>query len=293
MSQQDQTHRFFRSHAKEWQIKAEDSAYSMIQNRHFAVFETMRNYPRGSSLLDVGCGTGQLAVEASSNGWVATGIDFAEDMIEICRENNKRAATSAEFICGSIFDFSTTNKFDVVSAQGFIEYISLEQLDTFLAFVSAVTAQNGSVAIGSRNRLFNIHSMNHFTRLEQSLGTINSLIEESIVFQTSDSQLDVVKRIEKLASENIQPEKHPLTGIGVDTRYQFTPSDLATRLKSVGFSVTAIYPVHLHPFPINIMNSEEVLDVHNEIARFASEEMISEHRLVPYSSSYVIEAVKR
>ena len=73
MSQQNQTYNFFKSHAKEWQIKAEDKLFSTIQNRHLAVLETMRPYPTNSSLLDVGCGTGQLAIEASSMNWKSIG----------------------------------------------------------------------------------------------------------------------------------------------------------------------------------------------------------------------------
>ncbi|MFK7778857.1 MAG: hypothetical protein QM501_12190, partial [Gimesia sp.] len=89
------------------------------------------------------------------------------------------------------------------------------------------------------------------------------------------------------------PDKHPLTGIGVDTRYQFTPSDLANKLENAGFSVRSLFPIHFHPFPVNVMDNNEVLTVHKEVARFASEKMITNHRIVPYSSSYVIEAINQ
>ncbi|WP_298862722.1 class I SAM-dependent methyltransferase [uncultured Gimesia sp.] len=293
MTQQDQTYRFFKSHAKAWQVKAEDEVYSTIQNRHLAVFETMKKYPNESSLLDVGCGTGQLAIEASNNHWHSLGLDFADDMIEIAKENNKRASASAEFICGSIFEFKSEKSFDVISAQGFIEYISLEQLDEFLAFLNTICNKGGAVAIGSRNRLFNVHSINQFTQIEKDLGTLPSLIEEAIAIHTSSSQEEAIECIRNLNSEYVQPDKHPLTGIGVDTRYQFTPSDLANKLENAGFTVTSLYPVHLHPFPVNVMDDSEVMGVHKEIARFASEKMISNHRLVPYSSSYVIEAINK
>lgn len=293
MSQQDQTYHFFKSHAKAWQVKAEDDVYSTIHNRHLAVFETMKKYPDGSSLLDIGCGTGQLAIEASNNNWQSLGIDFAEDMIKIAKENNNRVSASAEFICDSIFKFKSEKSFEVISAQGFIEYISLEQLEEFLAFLKSICTKGGAVAIGSRNRLFNVHSINQFTQIEKDLGTLPSLIEEAIALHTSDSQEEAIKCIQNLKSEYVQPDKHPLTGIGVDTRYQFTPSDLASKLENAGFTVTSLYPVHLHPFPVNVMDNSEVMNVHKEVARFASEKMITNQRLVPYSSSYVIEAINK
>ena len=293
MSQQDQTYRFFKSHAKEWQIKAEDEVFSTIHNRHQAVMETMKKYPTGSALLDVGCGTGQLAIEASTNGWNSLGLDFAEDMIEIARKNNENTSASAEFICGSVFDFESDQSFDVISAQGFIEYISLEQLDEFLQLLKSNCNPGGSIAIGSRNRLFNVHSMNQFTNIEKELGTLDSLIEEAVAFHTSESQEEAIECIRNLKAEYVQPDTHPLTGIGVDTRYQFTPSDLASKIERAGFSVTSVFPVHFHPFPVNVMENSEVFTIHKEVARFASDKMITNHRLVPYSSSYVIEAVNQ
>lgn len=290
-AQQDQTYRFFKSHAKAWQAKTEDEAYSTIHNRHQAVFETMKKYPTGSALLDVGCGTGQLAIEASQKGWQAQGIDFAEDMIEIAKQNNQQASAGAEFQVGSIFAFEPETKYDVISAQGFIEYISLGQLEQFLAFLKTICNPGGSIAIGSRNRLFNVHSINEFTRIEHELGTMDSLIEEAIALHTSKTQAEAVECIRNLKSEYVQPDKHPLTGIGVDTRYQFTPSDLANKMHQAGFTVKAVYPVHFHPFPVNTMQDAEISEIHKEMARFASDKMITNHQLVPYSSSYVLEAV--
>ena len=81
MKQQDQTKNFFKGHASEWQTKATDEVYSVIKDRHRAAHQTLSQYSKGSSLLDVGCGTGQLAIESVANGYNALGIDFAEEMI--------------------------------------------------------------------------------------------------------------------------------------------------------------------------------------------------------------------
>ena len=88
MNQQDQALKYFKSHAENWQSKAINSSYSVIENRHRAVIESMKNFPPTSSILDVGCGTGQLAIQASKLGWQATGIDFAQEMIDLCISNN-------------------------------------------------------------------------------------------------------------------------------------------------------------------------------------------------------------
>ena len=104
MSQQGQTLEYFKSHADDWNKKASDEAYSLVENRHKAVLEVMKGYAAKSSILDVGCGTGQLAIESSLLGWDATGVDFAQEMVDICLDNNSKSDTKAKFICSSIFE---------------------------------------------------------------------------------------------------------------------------------------------------------------------------------------------
>ena len=291
MFQQKQTFDFFKSYAKQWQISAEDSIFSTIQNRHLAVLETLKKFEKDSSILDIGCGTGQLAIEASSMGWDATGVDFAEEMIEIALNNNKKSETNTKFITESIFEYDTKGKnYDVISAQGFIEYISLEQLDEFFGLLRGLLKDSGMIAIGSRNRLFNLVSFNKFTELENALGTTDKIINESVILQTSSSQKDAIAKLRKLNAEYTQPTKHPETGIKVDVRHQFTPADLITRIEKYGFKVTAIYPVHFHALPVQLMNETEIKTFHKNIARHISECFITSQNFVPYSSSYVMEA---
>ena len=68
--QQSETYDFFNSTAKTWQQKATSKTYNVIENRHAAVLEIMNGFAGEPAILDVGCGTGQLAIEASKRGWV-------------------------------------------------------------------------------------------------------------------------------------------------------------------------------------------------------------------------------
>jgi cyclopropane fatty-acyl-phospholipid synthase-like methyltransferase len=294
MEQQQQTLQYFKTHASDWQQKAVNQTYSLVENRHNAVFETMKLFPPGSSILDIGCGTGQLAIESSTRGWIAKGIDFSQEMIDICIDNNAKANTNATFECCSIFDYAhTPESLDVISAQGFIEYISLNQLDDFFDFVRSALKKNGAVALGSRNRLFNLHTLNAFTELEDALGTIKNLLIEGQILQSSKTQDDALAALESLRYQYEQPTKHPLTGVAVDTRYQFTPADLITRLSKHNIKAIKIYPVHYHPLPISLMTSnDDAKVIHAQLAKYASLHWINSYQLVPYSSSFVVEAKK-
>ena len=141
------------------------------------------------------------------------------DPLTLQKTHNLRENAQAQFKCASLFEYEIMpGKFDVVSAQGFIEYISLDQLDEFLAFTQRALKPNGALALGSRNRLFNLHALNEFTELEAALGTIEKLVLESRVIQTAQSQLETIDKLRVAAYEYIQPIVHPITGIKVDTR---------------------------------------------------------------------------
>ena len=94
----------------------------------------------------------QLAIEASQIGHHALGIDFASEMVEIAKRNNNEIGGSAEFEAASVFDYEPCGCFDMVSAMGFIEYISLGELEQFLLSANSWLSESGAISIGSRNR---------------------------------------------------------------------------------------------------------------------------------------------
>lgn len=65
-------------------------------------------------ILDIGCGTGQILNEVSSTHPMVDylGIDVANNMIELAKENNKGA--NIKFIVSSIEDFKSDGKFDII-----------------------------------------------------------------------------------------------------------------------------------------------------------------------------------
>ena len=293
MDQQKQTRSFFKGHASDWQNKASDEVYSTINDRHRAVHRTLSTFPCGSRLLDVGCGTGQLAVEEASNGFVSLGLDFAEEMIAQAEINAVNQRSEAKFQTGSIFEFTPEEKYNVISAMGFIEYISLGQLDEFLVFCNSNITSNGAVSIGSRNRLFNITTFNEYTGLERKLGTLDKLFDEASICVSSKSNEEFINSMRDYIGSTglVQNDSHPLTGIEVATRFQFTPSDLMHRIEARGFKVTNVYPVNYHAFH-PIVKSENIVTMRKEIADMVSEDFQTDFRFLPNASSFVIEAFK-
>ncbi len=292
MRQQEQTKSFFHRIADRWQKQAigDDDTYNIVHWRNHAALSVLEDLG-GKRLLDVGCGTGQLVIEAAERGIDSLGIDFAEDMIEHCRANNKNDNRLARFRCESFFDLKESGeKFDVISAQGFIEYISSAELDLFLTRCDALLNRGGALAMGSRNRLFNVVSLNKFTQMERTLGIFDALVEEAMAFQASTTAEAAFAAIKQFEAIRPQPTSHPDTGIGVNLRYQFAPSELIYRARARGFVPHAIYPIHYHALPMTAVNASPA--AHGKLATTIQELAPTDPCFIPYASSYVLDLRK-
>lgn len=293
MNQQSETQQYFDSEAARWDTQAKRNQYNTITDRNNTVLDSFRRHGHVSNFLDVGCGTGQLTIEIASLGVNATGIDFAPEMIEICRKNSAVANSSASFNCLSIFDYPIIPaSVDLVSAQGFIEYISESELSKFIEILSQILKKNGAAVIGSRNRLFNIVSMNEYTQLEIELGTIKNLLAEAIAIQTSPSQHSLFETLNQFDFKLELPSSHPNTGIDVSTRYQYTPSDLIARFRQADLIPHQIYPINFHTMPQSLLSDEKLSLIKDQLSSVVATDFQTTHQFVPFSSSFVMTFIK-
>ena len=134
-NQQTQTLKHFRKNASSWfkqSINNNKKTFNTIQQRNEYVLKFLKKN-KGLSFLDVGCGPGNLVYNSSKFTKKSVGIDFSKEMISIANKNFKKK--NIFFYCSSIFDFHNKEKFDVISANGFIEYISINDLKKFLKII--------------------------------------------------------------------------------------------------------------------------------------------------------------
>ena len=247
--QQKQTLDYFKRYAQNWNEKAGTRAINyvnIIKQRNDFVLQVIDRRKSTQACLDIGCGTGDLAIDIAKRGISVTGVDFSDKMISLCRKNASKAkATKADFACASFFDFPLEKgSYDVMSANGFIEYISFKEMENFLRLAARGLRKGGSLVFGSRNRLFNIHSLNAFTIQELDAKTVPALVKEATVL----AQAKNLKPLEKLKTVAYQPPamKHAKHGVTVATRFQYTPAQLIQLVNKFGFKSVQIFPIHLH-----------------------------------------------
>lgn len=293
--QQDQTwHQFFKD-AESWNKRANKKIKTdgVIEGRMKAVLSVIESYNKIDNFLDVGCGTGELVLNVSKQGINSLGIDFSEKMIDICNsvKKNNDSKDLIDFQHTSFFDMEIKEEnFDVISAQGFIEYISRDQLLEFFSRCYRMLKKNGSLVVGSRNRLFNIFSHNEFTEMEIELGVLDSLLSESIFFARTSSINDIIKNIPKYERKYKHPTKHPKTHVNVESRYQYSPAELIYYLKKYGFKLNCIYPINFHGLMPGLKN--DFHDIHLELADTINKLASTDIRLIPQSSTFVLDIRK-
>lgn len=293
--QQKQTKKFFEKNTANWYKKGKtDSKFSVnvIKQRNQYVEKISTKYlPKNAKTLDVGCGTGDLVINLLRKNFDSQGIDFAEAMIKKAKkECMKNGFSSERFFLNSIFDFAPTSRYDLISANGFIEYISEKELDVFIKQAHNMIKKRGIFVLGSRNRLFNIFSFNDYTLSEIEGGDIIELIKECITLSSSKSIKEwLEKKYVSRIFQNIQ--NHANTGINVDKRYQYTPLQLVNKLNSLGFKVFDLIPVHIHV--LSTRAKFVMTQIHNYCSNYLQNQKKIYMQIIPQSSSFMIAARKR
>jgi SAM-dependent methyltransferase len=218
--------------------------------------------PRGR-LADLGCGGGDLCVEAARLGFEATGIDVAEGMIAEaearCRSLPPAVAQRLAFRVGDVLDAELPAAgFDAVTALGLVEY--LDDDTSFFRAAARWLRPGGVVVVSCRNRLFNLASLNDYTRGEIESGGAVGLLAELAALRPGpelpDRLADFVARLREALPEleaalatDRASKATPNSGGFAGRRRQHTPRELATAAAAAGFRETGVLGVHPHPFP--------------------------------------------
>lgn len=66
---------------------------------------------RGSSLLELGCGTGQIGLQLVKFGWQVTGLDMNKEMLEYMEEKAKKENLCISSIAADMSQFSVVQKY--------------------------------------------------------------------------------------------------------------------------------------------------------------------------------------
>jgi SAM-dependent methyltransferase len=133
-------------------VYSEYDTFAQLYDRHWGSFFTnealgafdafvSRRLPPKAKILDLCCGTGQLASALASRGYAVTGIDGSREMLRFARKN----APNCKFILGDARDFDQGQSFDaVVSAFDSLNHITkLHELRSAFRHTRAALKEGG------------------------------------------------------------------------------------------------------------------------------------------------------
>ena len=108
MSEKTTWERFFDAHAPVY----EENNFTKDTLREVDFLLEELALPAGSSILDVGCGTGRHSIELAKRGYAVTGIDISSAMLRKAQENARAAAVNIEWIQANATRFMLSRPFD-------------------------------------------------------------------------------------------------------------------------------------------------------------------------------------
>jgi len=100
---------------------------------------------RGTKILDLGCGRGELSYALARAGADITGIDYSASAVKIARDTfcNDTGHYNLQFFNDDFLKINFENKFDVIIATDFIEHIEPEKLGLMLERIAEILTPDG------------------------------------------------------------------------------------------------------------------------------------------------------
>ena len=143
----------------------------------------------GEKILDIGCGTGQLADIIHHSGAIVTGIDASPEMIKKAKENYD----DIQFFVMDACDFSFEEKFDAAFSNAALHWIS-NQKDA-LQCICDVLKQHGRFVfeMGGKHNIENIHGAIKCVMREEGLE--EEIPDESNYFPSVAEQCELLEKV--------------------------------------------------------------------------------------------------
>lgn len=125
MKQKNEWEEFFDHHAPEYM----DNIFTRNTAAEIEFLLEELGLPEGSSILDVGCGTGRHSVELAKHGYKMTGIDMSTGMLEEAHKAAEKANVKLELIHTDACLFKPDRQFDaaICLCEGAFALIGLDQ----------------------------------------------------------------------------------------------------------------------------------------------------------------------
>ncbi len=189
--------------------------------------------PENSSVIDLGCGTGNISIGLAKASYDVTGLDASSEMLAEAYMKTEKAKARVFYTCQDITSFSVPTLFDAaVSCFDCLNYIvSKEKLRLALERVNASLKDGG---------LF-LFDMNSPYKFETVYADNSYVLEEEDIFCTWENDYNAKTRkckfyINIFACENSLYRRY----YEEQTERAYTLSEIKTLLEKTGFELLSV-----------------------------------------------------
>ena len=205
-----------------------------------AIYETLL-FPQlraGAAILDLCCGTGQLAAALDARGFRVTGVDGSPAMLAFARAN----APEVEFVLGDVRELAVTQKYAaVISAFDSLNHLmALAELKQVFRHVFAALEEPGIF-------LFDLNLETEDDARKQSFDVVEA--DHSCVVEATYDKVEKLKQYRVTMSRQIG-KKWQRNELNLRQRY-YTEAEVIGALAEVGFKRIRTYDAQ-HEFDMHI-----------------------------------------
>jgi 2-polyprenyl-3-methyl-5-hydroxy-6-metoxy-1,4-benzoquinol methylase len=116
------------------------------------IFSKMKIEVKGKSILDLGCGRGELCIASMRRGASrVVGVDFSKDAVDLAKEHFNRCediiAKDVKFLQKNALELSLNQQFDIIFLTDIVEHLYDDQISILLKKVKEHLSPNGMVVI--------------------------------------------------------------------------------------------------------------------------------------------------
>jgi len=205
------------------------------------------NHIKGTRILDIGCGTGRHSIEMAKRGFVVTGVDLSESMVNCANEKAKKQKLEIDFKIEDARKICFEPVFDLVTmlCEGAFPLMETDEMNyQILENAARSLNHNGKLIFTTLNGLFPLfHSVKEFINSGSSEGESNENTFDTMTFRDHsiyETEDDDGRKMKLHCNE----------------RY-YVPSEITWLLKSLGFKTIDIYGAKLGAFSRNDKLSTE------------------------------------
>jgi cyclopropane fatty-acyl-phospholipid synthase-like methyltransferase len=128
-------------------------------------------------LLDLGCGRGEVSLQAALNGFDCTGVDYSEDAISISRSGQESfpgLGDTLRYEVSNVATYEPNVQYDVVVASDVIEHMSFDEVSQCYQMVSGALSEEG---------IFVVHTFPnswyydyHYSRMRRKVSSLGGFL---------------------------------------------------------------------------------------------------------------------